>query len=568
MSERTLVVWCPDWPVVAAGVPPDAPAAVLRAGRVVAASPAARIEGVAPAMRRREAQARCPELVLVDHDPSRDARAFEPLMAAVDAVTPRIEISEPGRCCFPTRGPSRYFGGDEALVARVARLAGGAAPPDARVRVAVADGRFPASVAARRATSATSATTTTSTLVVAPGGSGAFLAPLPLSLLAAALDPDDDPRPLDDLLDVLGRLGLRALGELAALPAAEVVGRFGALGAAAHRLASGDDPRPPATRPPPPELAVTAEPDPPIERVDTAAFLARTLADDLHQRLGARGLACTRVAIVAESEHGERYERVWRHEGSLSAGAVADRVRWQLDGWLTGPERPAGAAGKSGVHGPERPAGAAGKSGVHGNSFTRPTAGISLLRLVPDEVVPATGRQLGFWGGAAAADERVVRAVARLEGMLGPEAVTVPEWRGGRGPGERVAVVPAGAVDLADRALDEDEAAAQPWPGRVPDPSPAAIHPEPLPAELVDAGGVAVAVSGRGAVSAAPARVSVGGGPWAPVVGWAGPWPVDERWWDPAHARRRARFQATTGDGRAHLLAIKGGRWWVEATYD
>jgi protein ImuB len=524
---RTLVVWCPDWAVVAAGVAPGVPAAVLRAGRVVAASPPARAEGVAPGMRRRESQTRCPELVLVDHDLSRDTRAFEPLVAALEAITPRIEISEPGRCCFPTRGPSRYFGGDEALVARAARLVGQAAPPGTRVRVGVADGRFPAAVAAGRAAS---------TLVVPPRGSAAFLAPLPLSLLTVLLDPDDDPRPLDDLLDVLGRLGLRTLGELAELPAADVVARFGALGTTAHRLASGNDPRPPATTPPPPELAVTAELDPPIERVDTAAFLARSLADELHQRLGPRGLACTRLAIVAETEHGERLERVWRHEGSLSAGAVADRVRWQLDGWLTG------------------------------SSVSRPTAGISLLRLIPDEVVPAAGRQLGFWGGAAGADERVIRAVARLEGLLGPEAVTVPEPRGGRGPGEQVALVPAATVDLAERSLDGRTT--QPWPGRIPDPPPAVVHAAPVPAELVDARGAVVAVSGRGTVSAAPTRMSVTGGPWAEVVAWAGPWPADERWWDPHTARRRARFQARTGDGRAHLLAVEGGRWWVEATYD
>ena len=543
---RTLVVWCPDWPVVAAGVAPDAPAAVLRAGRVVAASPAARVEGVAPGQRRREAQTRCPALLVLDHDPSRDARAFEPVAAALEAITPRIEISEPGRCCFPTRGPARYFGGDEALVARVARLAGGAVPTGTRVRVGVADGRFPASVAARRCRA---------TVVVPAGGSRDYLAPLPLSLLAGILDPDDDPRPLDDLLDVLGRLGLLTLGELAAIPAADIAARFGALGAAAHRLAAGVDARPPATRPPPPELAVTAELDPPIERVDTAAFLARTMADDLHQRLSTRGLACTRVAIEAETEHGERFERVWRHEGTLSAGAVADRVRWQLDGWLTGPERPAGEAGKS---------------GERGSSFTRPTAGISLLRLIPDEVVAATGRQLGFWGGAAAADERVIRAVARLEGLLGPEAVTVPERRGGRGPGEQVALVPAGTVDLGDADRSTGPVPAdRPWPGRIPDPAPATTHAEPVPAELVDAGGTIVGVSGRGALDGgAPARMSVAGGPWAPVVGWAGPWLADERWWDPAHARRRARFQARTADGRAHLLAVEGRRWWVEATYD
>ena len=85
---------------------------------------------------------------------------------------------------------------------------------------------------------------------------------------------------------------------------------------------------------------------------------------------------------------------------------------------------------------------------------------------------------------------------------------------------------------------------------------------------MVGADGAVVGVTGRGAVTAAPARVSVAGDRWAEVVAWAGPWPVDERWWDePAH-RRRARFQAVVADGSAWLLALEGGRWWAEASYD
>ena len=52
------------------------------------------------------------------------------------------------------------------------------------------------------------------------------------------------------------------------------------------------------------------------------------------------------------------------------------------------------------------------------------------------------------------------------------------------------------------------------------------------------------------------------------VVAWAGPWPADERWWDPAGHRRRARLQVVTGEGTAHLLSLEGGRWHLEATYD
>ena len=51
------------------------------------------------------------------------------------------------------------------------------------------------------------------------------------------------------------------------------------------------------------------------------------------------------------------------------------------------------------------------------------------------------------------------------------------------------------------------------------------------------------------------------------IKAWAGPWPLEERWWD-GGGRRRARFQVCTADGRAFLLAREKSRWWVEATYD
>jgi protein ImuB len=94
------------------------------------------------------------------------------------------------------------------------------------------------------------------------------------------------------------------------------------------------------------------------------------------------------------------------------------------------------------------------------------------------------------------------------------------------------------------------------------------VHPEPLVAEVEDAAGRPVAVSGRGLVSAEPARLSVAGGPWQPLVAWAGPWLVDERWWDRRSRRRQARFQVLSEDGVARLVALDAGRWLVLATYD
>ncbi|MFC5945933.1 DNA polymerase Y family protein, partial [Micromonospora harpali] len=107
-----------------------------------------------------------------------------------------------------------------------------------------------------------------------------------------------------------------------------------------------------------------------------------------------------------------------------------------------------------------------------------------------------------------------------------------------------------------------------PWPGRLPPPSPAVVLPAPLAATVHDAAGEPVGVSARLQLTATPARLAVGAARPVEIVGWAGPWPVDERWWSPAEARRRARFQVCLADGAALLLAVESGQWLVEAIYD
>ncbi|MCC6495830.1 MAG: DNA polymerase Y family protein, partial [Propionibacteriaceae bacterium] len=52
------------------------------------------------------------------------------------------------------------------------------------------------------------------------------------------------------------------------------------------------------------------------------------------------------------------------------------------------------------------------------------------------------------------------------------------------------------------------------------------------------------------------------------VVAWAGPWPIDERAWDPARHRAASRFQVVDDSGAAWLLVLQAGRWWAEARYD
>ncbi len=569
---RTAALWVPDWPVLAAmavrDVPAHVPAATHDGRRVVAVSATARAHGVRRGMRRRRARECCPELELLDVDDARDAREFEPVALAAETVVAGLEITRPGLLLLPAAGASRYHGSDvalaEALVARVAERTGHES------QVGVADGILAAVLAARDAA------------VVAPGGSAAFLAPRPARDLAHVAARPDAAVAVDELVDLLGRLGVRTLGALAALPPATVEGRFGDLGAWAHRLARGEDLRPPARRRVEPDVAVGADLDPPAERVDVATFAARRLSEDLHDQLVARSLVAGRLRITARTTEGDDLERTWRLDGpgAMSPARLTDKVRWQLEGWLTTTSIRSARAARSargGRRGGER-------GGSPGGADVVPdVAPLTRLSLTAEEVVPAGAEQPRLWGASSGEDARAHRALGRVQGILGGDAVLRVQVQGGRDATDRVHLVPFGE----DVARPRDPAL--PWPGALPSPAPAVVPVEPQDVVVLDAAGRPVVVDARLAMSGEPATVRwpapapeegprraaaprdetalPGPGSARAVVDWAGPWPLAERWWTPA-PRRRVHVQVLLDDGRGLLLASARGRWTVEGLYD
>ena len=521
-GDRSMVVWCPDWPVRAvaraAEVPVGAPVVVLEAGRVFACSAAARTHGVRRGMRRRDAQSRCPELAVLDHDDALVARAFEPVVAAVDEISPGVAVIRPGTCALRSQGPSSYYGGEAQAAAVIAERLVRVGVEDCRV--GIADGPFTAEQAARTAEVQDS-------WIVAPGGSARFLRDMPVDVLG---DPD--------LASLLHRLGVRTLGAFAALPAADVVDRFGDAGSLAHRLAGGRDARRLIRRRPAPESERSIEFEPPLDRIDPVAFSVRTTAEEFVAGLAAQGLVCTTVRSEITSAAGEVHDRQWLHPRWFDTVDLVDRVRWQLQGGV-------------------QTAGDTRGSGTDGAGLSAP---VLRVRFVPEDAADVADHADGLWGGAP--DERIHRAMSRVQSMLGHDAVVSAVVAGGRGPAERQTLVPWGdrPVPTRDPGL--------PWPGSLPPPAPATVFASPRPARVLAEGGGTVGVSGRGVVSGYPARFAVDDGELRPVQAWAGPWPVEERWWDPSATRRLARFQVVDVTGEAWLLVVENGVWWAEARYD
>ena len=520
-AERVLALWSPDWPVTAAAraahVPAHRPAAVFHANRVQACSATARSQGVRRGLRRREAQARCPDLAVLAPDTGRDARLFEPVVRAVEELAPGVEVVRPGLLVLPARGPVGWFGGERAAAERLIDQV--ALRTRTECQVGVADGTFTAVLAARRGRG------------VPPGGSAEFLSTLDVDELDR--DPEVD---RSELVDLLRRLGLRSLGAFAELPAADVASRFGAEAVAAHRLARGLDPRPPARRVVPEELAAAMDLDPPVDRVDAAAFAARGLAGRLHEALAGHGLACTRLGVHARTQDGEELLRVWRCAEPLTPGGTVDRVRWQLDSWL--------GRGGSGA--------------------------LVALRLTPEETVVAGVLQRGLWGDVGEADERAGRALVRAQALLGPDGVLTPVLTGGRDPAERVRLVPWGEEREPDPPAPVRRPVPDPppsWPGRLPAPSPAAVPPEPVAVALLAADGEPVTPSEPDLLDAVPARLAETGRPERGIREWAGPWPVDPRWWVPGGPGRTTRVQVVLDDGDALLLTHQDGTWRVSGVY-
>jgi protein ImuB len=205
------------------------PGGVQQVGEV---SLAAEAFGVHPGMRLGEALARCARLTLIPPDPVGVAEQWERLLVRLESIGAAVEPERPGLVCFDAHGLLRLRGGIDGVLAAARRAL------RVPARFGVAPSRFAAVAAATKARARRP-------VIVPAEGKGlaarggrsyarAFLEPLPVALLRAKPS-------LSELPEALERLGVKTLGELAALPPAALADRFGTNGLLAHELASGGD---------------------------------------------------------------------------------------------------------------------------------------------------------------------------------------------------------------------------------------------------------------------------------------------------------------------------------------
>ncbi len=248
--------------------------------RVQACTPVAARAGIERGMTLAAARALLPDLAVELLEPDEESQdlvelawqlsRFAPAVAPLPPDALAAELVPPrGGTSLPTPEPTLLHGARERL-----ELLGHGA------RVVVADDLFAARVLASWAPR---------DLVVPPGGLAAALAPLPLQALT----------PSARLGRLLRDLGLRRVGDLASLPAADVAGRFGAEGVRLQRLAQGGQGSlPMAARVEGEGLALRWELPSPVAAVEPLLFVIKRLCVDLCAQLEAAGQGLVGLALV------------------------------------------------------------------------------------------------------------------------------------------------------------------------------------------------------------------------------------------------------------------------------
>ncbi|HET8724061.1 MAG TPA: DNA polymerase Y family protein [Anaeromyxobacteraceae bacterium] len=501
---RVLALVVPELPLqrILRSRPPARALAVVAEGTVRHATPAALQAGVRPGDSLVQARAACAALEAVPLDAAADRAALRALAEALLALSPAVEVAPPDAVLLDAAG-ARLAGrepaaAEQALAEAALALCG---EMGWQARVAVADGKAVAQALARHAGR--------ERVRAAPGEGARGLAPLPVESLGLS----------SEVGGWLGAVGITTVGALAALPAGSLAQRFGAAGAAAARLARGEDGRPlvpfrPETFPREgwdleAEVGVLSSAEPVL-------FAVKRLADRVAARLAGRGMGASRLRLTLRLDpRGEE-----RMDLPLSRPG-ADAAAWML------PLR-------------ER---------LSGLRLPAPVRALDLA-VVEAAEVPAEQLAVGDRPEVARALEV---ALARLAARLGEGALFAAETADRHRPeaAYRPAPFRRAAPPPLPPAPPRDAATAEPV---VPPGRPTRLLDPPLPAVALGDGGRLTALRVDGAVRAVQAV--------------SGPERLAGEWWGHPFDRDYWRLRLE-GLGEAWVYRDgRDGRLWLHGLFD
>ncbi|HLH75231.1 MAG TPA: DNA polymerase Y family protein [Candidatus Binataceae bacterium] len=451
-------------------------------------APAAARLGIVTGMTVAQGRAVLPDLIVVPRAPALEQAAAAALLDVAASFSPLIEVAEPGKLFLDLAGLNALYGPDQLLALELVRRA-------RAVGIAPAVG-----IAASKSVAALAAACGP-IRVIDPGREAEFLNWLPLELVT---NPELEAR--------LERLGIRRLGDLARLDAAELGGRMGPEALSLLHLLRGD--RNGAVlvcTPAAEEFIEGMDLEYGLESLGPLSFILRALLERLSARLRIRGLSVGALNLslaLTDHRHDERH---------IALAAPTHEVRPLLALLLLELEK------------------------------QPPLAGVEKITLSAQPSLPRPA-QSDLFLPPTPAPERLQTTLARLVTLCGPDRVGT--------------LLPANSY--RPEALERHPFAPPP-----PRPQPSAPAAEfncmviralrPAHAvEVLCARGLPEFVRGEG-ISAR-------------VVAMAGPWRRQGEWWDRPATGGFARdyYEMALSDGAIYRLYhdLATSRWFMDGIYD
>lgn len=277
-----------------------------RVAQVIAVSAEAAEHGIKPGMSLRQAQVLCPQVQQRPTNPTLYQDTLKQITTRLAAVTDKVEAGPDYSTAILYADLNQLNRGDQvAFASQISQTI--QEEMQLIPALGLASGKFPAYVAA-------GSIGTNRVLCIAPGQEGSFLAPLDVTHL-----------PLDtELARRLGLLGLRTVGQFAALSKGAVLTQFGATGRWLHQLARGYDDRPVLAYQSQPAEEVTRPLDGPAGNRLTLRGLSQSLAEELNVRLMARGCMVGRLKLILHLDNdGQQVEQRHLREPAVDTATLA-----------------------------------------------------------------------------------------------------------------------------------------------------------------------------------------------------------------------------------------------------